>query len=156
MRVRVGLTMLVIVTIAAVGCGADAGDGATSPRERTSDSESSSATVNPPETTSTPSEETDVATTPPPEPSPTPSGSPPTGKPGTTFALRGVVKEGVEAGCLLLDEYLLVMSRPNEFDLVKPGARVEVTGYVDRSVSSFCQQGTPFVVTAAVPITAPG
>lgn len=62
-----------------------------------------------------------------------------------TLTLRGKVAEGVEAGCLLLradgKEYLLVGARD-----VQPGTEVEVTGQVTKEVSSFCQQGTPFMV----------
>ncbi|MQA60000.1 MAG: hypothetical protein GEU86_00585 [Actinophytocola sp.] len=63
-----------------------------------------------------------------------------------TQTLRGKVAEGVEAGCLILradgKEYLLVGARD-----VPPGTEVEVTGHLTQEVSSFCQQGTPFMVS---------
>lgn len=149
------MTMLVIVTIVAVGCTADAGDGQGSPADEVTASEPTAPTSAPePASTPappTPTEATAVPTRQPPEPVPTP-----TGKPGSTITVRGTVSEGVEAGCLIMNEYLLIVDEPDYSNLVKVGARLEVTGYSDPTISSFCQQGIPFVVLAAVPITAPG
>ena len=70
-------------------------------------------------------------------------GSPTTA--GTT-TLTGTVTAGVEAGCVLLDRYLLV-GGPRE--LLRAGATVTVTGRVQPDLMTTCQQGTPFVVESA-------
>lgn len=62
--------------------------------------------------------------------------------------LTGTVQGGVEPNCVLLDGYLLV-GGPR--DVLTPGARVEVTGRAEPGMMTTCQQGTPFVVTAARP-----
>lgn len=64
------------------------------------------------------------------------------------MTITGTVTVGVEVGCLLLDGYLLIGGDP---DVVRGGARVTVTGRVDRDLMTTCQQGTPFVVTSARP-----
>jgi hypothetical protein len=76
------------------------------------------------------------------------SGAPkPSGTPGTaTMTLTGTVAAGVEPNCLLLDNYLLV-NGPR--DIVRPGARVTVTGRVRSDLMTTCQQGTPFMVETA-------
>ncbi|WP_434742894.1 hypothetical protein [Micromonospora sp. SH-82] len=68
-------------------------------------------------------------------------------KPGTT-TLTGRVGAGVEPGCLLLDGYLLV---GGDTSVLRPGARVTVTGKVEEGLMTTCQQGTPFVVSTARP-----
>ncbi|MER7167480.1 hypothetical protein ABT336_15600 [Micromonospora sp. NPDC000207] len=68
-------------------------------------------------------------------------------KPGTT-TLTGRVGAGVEPGCLLLDGYLLV---GGDTSVLRPGARVTVTGKVEEGLMTTCQQGTPFVVSTAHP-----
>ena len=82
------------------------------------------------------------------------------GSPATTtqppaagqVTVTGVVTEGVEAGCLLLDgggrRYLLVGGDRSQ---LRSGARVTVTGRVDRGLLSTCQQGEPLVVSAIKP-----
>ncbi|MGI5525505.1 hypothetical protein ACQEUX_31815 [Micromonospora sp. CA-259024] len=90
----------------------------------------------------------------PPTADPTPSPGPKTGKPGGpstppgvgATTLTGTVQGGVEPNCVLLDGYLLV-GGPR--DVLTPGARVEVTGRAEPGMMTTCQQGTPFVVTAA-------
>jgi hypothetical protein len=62
--------------------------------------------------------------------------------------LTGTVTAGVEAHCLLINGFLLV---GGDRSVLKPGARVTVTGRVDRDLVTTCQQGTPFVVTSAAP-----
>ncbi|MFV2116724.1 hypothetical protein ACFHW0_30975 [Micromonospora sp. LOL_025] len=71
-----------------------------------------------------------------------PTKTPPAG--GTT--LTGTVTSGVEPNCLLLDNYLLI-GGPR--DLLKAGAKVTVTGRVQRDLLTTCQQGTPFLVETA-------
>ncbi|RZT82676.1 hypothetical protein EV382_5986 [Micromonospora violae] len=99
------------------------------------------------------------------QPTPDPTGLPesvtPTPPPGVKTAkpggpstppgvgattLSGTVQGGVEPGCVLLDGYLL-LNGPR--DVLTPGARVEVTGRVERGMMTTCQQGTPFVVESA-------
>ncbi|MEU7930995.1 hypothetical protein [Micromonospora echinofusca] len=94
-----------------------------------------------PPTPGDPVDPTGPALPPPPRPSNAPT-KPPTG--GTT--LTGTVTSGVEPNCLLLDNYLLV-GGPR--DLLKPGAKVTVTGRVQRDLLTTCQQGTPFLVETA-------
>ena len=84
--------------------------------------------------------------------SPTSTTEPPptTGPPATAgeVTVTGTVGEGVEPGCLLLDGYLLVGGDRSE---LQPGVRVVVTGRVDRSLLSTCQQGIPLVVASIEP-----
>lgn len=61
--------------------------------------------------------------------------------------VTGTVEAGVESGCLLIDGYLLV-GAPTE---VRAGTAWTVTGRVDRSVMTTCQQGVPVVVESAEP-----
>ena len=84
-----------------------------------------------------------------------PGGPPATGPapPGGEVTLTGTVRAGVEPSCLLLDagnggRYLLVGGRRAERAELRPGARVAVTGRVDRDQLSTCQQGEPLVVAA--------
>jgi hypothetical protein len=70
--------------------------------------------------------------------------APPSGE----VTVTGTVAEGVEPGCLLLDGYLLV---GGDRDKLRPGARVAVTGRVDRGLLSTCQQGVPLVVASVEP-----
>jgi hypothetical protein len=84
--------------------------------------------------------------------SPTSTTEPPptTGPPATAgeVTVTGTVGAGVEPGCLLLDGYLLV---GGDRSTLQPGARVVVTGRVDRSLLSTCQQGIPLVVASIEP-----
>jgi hypothetical protein len=68
--------------------------------------------------------------------------------PAGEVTVTGTVGEGVEPGCLLLDSYLLV---GGDRDKLRPGARVAVTGRVDRGLLSTCQQGVPLVVASVEP-----
>lgn len=71
---------------------------------------------------------------------------PPSVTAGPTTTLTGTPQRGVETGCLLLDRYLLI---GGDRTLLQSGVAVRVTGHVDRTVMSFCQQGTPFIVESA-------
>ncbi|MCX4386672.1 hypothetical protein OG777_06985 [Micromonospora peucetia] len=95
-----------------------------------------------PPTPSDPVDPTGPALPPPPKGSGGPTTSPPAG--GTT--LTGTVTSGVEPNCLLLDNYLLV-GGPR--DVLTSGAKVTVTGRVQRDLLTTCQQGTPFLVETA-------
>jgi hypothetical protein len=72
----------------------------------------------------------------------------PPGGPGASAApggatITGTVTSGVEPGCLLLGEYLLV-GGPR--DMIRSGAKLTVTGRVQPDLMTTCQQGTPFLV----------
>ena len=91
---------------------------------------------------------TNVPTTVPDDP-PVAGSPPPTGE----VTLVGTVMAGVEPNCLLLDAdrgdpYLLV---GGERARLRPGARVAVTGRVERDLLSTCQQGEPLVVASIEP-----
>ncbi|MER7008265.1 hypothetical protein ABT297_35180 [Dactylosporangium sp. NPDC000555] len=67
---------------------------------------------------------------------------------GSAMALRGTIKDGVEAGCVLLatdsKTYLLV---GGDRAALKSGAQVTVYGTPQPDLMTTCQQGTPFQVT---------
>ena len=67
---------------------------------------------------------------------------------GEVRTLTGTVAAGVEPNCVLLDTFLLV-GGPR--DVLRPGARVTVTGRVQPDLMTTCQQGTPFVVETGRP-----
>ena len=83
-------------------------------------------------------------------------GNPPATKPAQPpgeVTVTGTVVEGVEPGCLLLNaedghRYLLVGGDRAE---LQAGAKVSVTGRVDRGLLSTCQQGEPLVVASIEP-----
>jgi hypothetical protein len=74
--------------------------------------------------------------------SPRPSGA----KTPKVVNVTGTVTEGVEAGCLLIDGYLLVNAPTS---LVYAGVRVKLTLEVRTDLVSTCQQGTPAMITSA-------
>jgi hypothetical protein len=83
--------------------------------------------------------------------SPVPSGSAlPSSPAGAAMVLTGQVERGVEPGCLILRDsgqtYELTGGDPA---IVKPGARVRITGHVMDNVMSHCMQGKPFEVVEA-------
>ena len=89
------------------------------------------------------------ATTTVPATTPTTAPAEPT-RSGGPVTVVGTVAEGVEPGCLLLEaerggSFLLVGGERAE---LRPGRRVAVTGRVDRSLLSTCQQGEPLVVAS--------
>jgi len=70
---------------------------------------------------------------------------------GTEVTLRGTVREGVEASCVLLaDDNGTVLANLLGSDApeLTAGANVEVTGSFLQGVMTTCQQGLPFQVTA--------
>jgi len=89
----------------------------------------------------------------PPELSDPPVVDPPaSGKPARPTRVQGVVVEGVEAGCLLLEaggETLLLLGVAPGRAAV--GARVEVTGTRAPGLMTTCQQGVPFQVSSIQP-----
>lgn len=97
-------------------------------------------TSEPPSTPTTPS-----------DPTPGPTGTSPVEDlpvtpPGRVpRTITGTVEEGVEAGCRLVGDFLIL--GPLTRDL---SGEVTLTGYPDPSMMTTCQQGTPFVVTEVV------
>ncbi|NUT51489.1 MAG: copper chaperone PCu(A)C [Saccharothrix sp.] len=91
-----------------------------------------------------------TATTAPTTTATTPTGSSPPASPVTT--LRGLVQEGVEPGCLVLNtgtgQFLLLGADPQ---VVRAGAEVVVEGVARPGQATTCQQGTPFSVQDARP-----
>ena len=74
--------------------------------------------------------------------------SPSTGRAkGRTITIGGRLDRGVESGCVLLGQYLL-LGGPR--DILRAGATVSVTGRIVPSVVTTCQQGTPLQVERAV------
>lgn len=63
--------------------------------------------------------------------------------------LTGVPERGVEAGCWLLDGYLLL---GGDETLLASGQQLRVTGHIARDVLTTCQQGTPFQVETVEPV----
>jgi hypothetical protein len=114
------LTGLLLAGLLVAGCADPGGDSGTG----------QGATTVPPTSASNPS-----TTTQPPAPG--------------QVTVTGMVLEGVEPGCLLLSgggrRYLLVGGDRSQ---LRSGARVVVTGRVDRGLLSTCQQGEPLVVSA--------
>ena len=84
-----------------------------------------------------------------PEDLPTPT---PTGKPssGEQTQVSGTVVEGVEAGCRLIDKYLLLPGPGINREDLAVGANLTVRGRVQQGMMTTCQQGTPFVVEEIV------
>jgi|RhiMetdeSRZDD1v2_1073273.scaffolds.fasta_scaffold150805_4 hypothetical protein len=84
------------------------------------------------------------------ESTPTPTEQLPTGESSeTAVTVRGTVVAGVEAGCLLLGDYLLIISDPADKQVLQPGASVEVTGRPKSGMMTICQQGMPLIVSSA-------
>lgn len=90
-------------------------------------------------------------------PSQTPSSETPPTEPPTSLGdsasapvtVRGTVTQGVEAGCLMLGSYQLIVTNPEHRQVLRPGASVEVGGRPDPGMMTICQQGTPLVVSSA-------
>jgi hypothetical protein len=88
-----------------------------------------------------------------------PSGTPPGSAPPSTsgagqVVVRGTVRAGVEAGCLLLDgqnnhAYLLLDGAKRQ---LRVGARVEVVGQPVDQVASFCGEGSVLSVVSVRPL----
>ncbi|MEV4757660.1 hypothetical protein AB0J86_21460 [Micromonospora sp. NPDC049559] len=131
--------LVAVAGLALSGCGQDGrtGGGSTPPPTASGGPSLS----NPPSPPNPLSPSPPVAKSPPPR---TP-GSP---QPTDLRTLTGTVTAGVEANCVLLDNFLLV-GGPR--DVLRPGARVSVTGRVQSDLMTTCQQGTPFVVQSAKP-----
>ena len=84
------------------------------------------------------------------ESTPTPAEQLPTGDSSeAAVTVRGTVVAGVEAGCLLVGDYLLIISDPADQQVLQPGASVEVTGRPKSGMMTICQQGMPLIVSSA-------
>lgn len=69
------------------------------------------------------------------------------------MTLRGVVQEGVEAGCRVLttttgEQYLLLAGGGV---VVPMGTEVVIEGRLAQDLVSYCQQGVPFAVSKVEP-----
>lgn len=93
----------------------------------------------------------DFQPTPEPEPEETTSGTSPAPDDERVRA-TGVVVEGVEPGCLLLDtgetRYLLL---DGDRDRLEPRQRVTVSGIADPGMPTTCMEGVPLTVTEITP-----
>lgn len=65
------------------------------------------------------------------------------------ITVTGTVEEGVESGCLLLAGFVLVQGQGHE--PIEAGQNVKVTGRVDTSLGTTCQQGVALVVNSVQP-----
>ncbi|WDZ86856.1 hypothetical protein [Micromonospora cathayae] len=151
---RIALPVLVACLALSACAGSDGGD---SPAGTTTSPGQTGAPVNPSSGPTDPADPTAPGSAMP--PAATPSGSQPTewppGGPGGKASpapggavITGTVTSGVEPGCLLLGEYLLV-GGPR--DVIKAGAKLTVSGKVQPDLMTTCQQGTPFLVDSAKP-----
>jgi hypothetical protein len=70
---------------------------------------------------------------------------------GPRVVIEGVVREGVEAGCLVLGGYELVTDSALWHSVLATGEPVQITGYVDKGRVSHCQQGKTLVITDVRP-----
>lgn len=70
---------------------------------------------------------------------------------GRGSVLTGSVEAGVEPGCLLLRASGDLHQLVGAVQGLAPGQRVTVQGRSDPTVTTTCQQGTPFVVTSSRP-----
>jgi len=120
------------------------------------ESGSDSDSALPPGTSANPSSSPSVGrpleTTPPPTDPTLPTDLPNVTPTGASVTVRGTVVAGVEGGCLMLNSYQLVVEDAALQQVVRPGAEVEVSGRLQPDLVTFCQQGTPLIVTSARPI----
>jgi hypothetical protein len=65
----------------------------------------------------------------------------------STKTISGTITAGVEPGCLLLDDHLLIIRDDALESVAKVGASVTATGHAEPGMMTTCQQGTPFTVT---------
>lgn len=89
-----------------------------------------------------------------PRPTATSSGplTTPQPRPTAPITLTGTPEAGVEAGCLVLNGYLL-LGGPR--DRLTGGRPVTVVGRPDPTLRSFCQQGVPLIVESVESVDQP-
>ncbi|WP_069112647.1 hypothetical protein [Jiangella alba] len=158
MRLNGVLTAAVAATVLLLtACGDDVpATGGDDPTATSTSSGEPSVTPSVPTDEPTPPDDlpTDVPTTSPTDPgtTPLPSETPvpqPTTVPEGPVQLTGFPTPGVEAGCWLLDGYLLM---GGDQELIASGREVQITGEVQTDVMTTCQQGTPLRVDSVVGI----
>ncbi|MEV4617964.1 hypothetical protein AB0J74_04485 [Asanoa sp. NPDC049573] len=138
---RVSVPLAVLLMAALAGCSATREGGGPVPSPSVSTS-----TAPAPSPTLTFSADPSVQPTPPGrEPSPRPI-KPSGANTPKVVNVTGTVTEGVEPGCLLLDNYLLINAPTS---LVYAGVKVRLTLEVRTDLVSTCQQGTPAMITSA-------
>jgi hypothetical protein len=71
------------------------------------------------------------------------------------MTVTGTVVEGVEPRCLILQtsgkDYLLMLPASMDRSTVRAGAKLVVRGRLQPGMMSYCQQGTPFMVSSVSP-----
>jgi hypothetical protein len=134
MGIRRALVVLVAAALLGGCAGTDADD---SGGDTVSPSPSSSPSSSP---SASPSFPEDL-------PTPTPSGKP---SGGALMEISGTIVAGVEMGCKLIDQYLLMPGPGINRDDLRVGAAVTVRGRVQQGMMTTCQQGTPFEVIEIV------
>ena len=154
MRTRRTILAALIAGLVLVGCSGEGGGGAadqgTEGRAQATTTPAPAATTTTllPATTTTPSPPSETSNVPP------PSVTVPPGKlQGTQIRVTGVLVDGVEPGCVLLDAgqqgpYLLIGGNKA---VMRAGARVEVVGVPMDNIMSTCQQGIPLDVVSVRP-----
>jgi hypothetical protein len=141
---RVSVPLAVALVAALAGCSAtrEGGDPLPAPSVSTA---TAPASVAPSPSLSLPEGATLLPTPPGRNPSPRPI-KPSGANTPKIVNVTGTVTEGVEPGCLLLDDYLLVNAPTS---LVYAGVKVRLTLEVRPDLVSTCQQGTPAMITSA-------
>jgi hypothetical protein len=141
---RVSVSLAVVLVAALAGCSAtrEGGDPLPAPSVSTA---TAPAPVAPSPSLSLPEDPTLLPTPPGRNPSPRPI-KPSGANTPKIVNVTGTVTEGVEPGCLLLDNYLLVNAPTS---LVYAGVKVRLTLEVRSDLVSTCQQGTPAMITSA-------
>jgi len=141
---RVTVPLAVVLVAALAGCSATREDGGPVPSPSVS---TATAPATPSPSLSLPADPTLLQTPPGRNPSPRPMSPRPSGvKTPKVVNVTGTVIEGVEPGCLLLDNYLLVNAPTS---LVYAGVKVRLTLEIRTDLVSTCQQGTPAMITSA-------
>ena len=139
---RLTVPLAVVLVAALAGCSATREGGGPVPSPSLS---TVTAPAAPSPTLTFPADPTVQPTPPGREPSPRPV-KPSGANTPKVVNVTGTVTEGVEPGCLLIDDYLLVNAPTS---LVYAGVKVRLTLEVRTDLVSTCQQGTPAMITSA-------
>jgi hypothetical protein len=129
-----------IATLALSACAQDGGDTTASPTE------TGAPTVTTSPTGASPTDPMPPTAVPPSKGPGLPTSGPASPPASGSMTISGTITSGVEPGCLLIDDFLLVGGPKN---VLRAGAKVTVTGEVKADLMTTCQQGTPFVVQSA-------
>jgi hypothetical protein len=134
---------MVAAALLAAGCAQSSTDQGSASGGGSTASTGSTATTAAPPLTSAPSGPTSSAASP---PTTTPNGR-------AAVVVRGIVRKGVEPGCLLLDSrnkrYLLI-DGPNA--QLREGVQVEVRGQPVDQIASFCGEEAALAVVSVRPL----